>query len=188
MSKKPYVVGISGGSCSGKSTITDRLEKILGEKYKVAVLRLDRYYMQPELRTIAPFTRVEYVERNHPDSMVAKRIYEDLAAAISDETNDIILIEGLFALYFDELREKLNLKVFIDLQSDERIYRRIKRSLNYESLDEIALRYLDTVRYRHDEFIEPTRWHADIIVNGTLDANLGMNIIVSYIEAQLNYN
>ena len=186
MSKKPYIAGISGGSCSGKSTITDRLEKTLGEKYKVAVLHLDRYYIQPELKTIAPFTRVEYVERNHPDSMVTDRIYEDLAAAVSDETNDIILIEGLFALYFDRLREQLDLKVFIDLQSDERIYRRIKRSINYESLDEIALRYLDTVRHRHDEFIEPTRWYADLVINGTLDTNLGTDIIVSYIETQIN--
>ena len=186
MSKKTYVVGISGGTCSGKSTIADRLERILAEKYKLSVLNLDRYYKSPGLRTIAPFTRIEYAEHNHPDCMDIDKIYEDLARAISDESIDIVLIEGLFALYFDELRGKLDLKVFIDLKSDERIYRRIKRWIDHQTFDEIALRYLDTVRYRHDEFIEPTRWHADLVINGALDANLGTDIIVSYIEAQVN--
>ena len=183
MLKKTYVVGISGGTCSGKSTIADRLKKILGEKYKVVVLHLDWYYKSPEMRTVAPVTRIEYAEHNHPDCMDTDRIYKDLAAA-SDE-NDVVIIEGLFALYFEELREKLDLKVFIDLQSDERIYRRIKRWIDRQSFDEIALRYLDTVRYRHDEFIEPTRWHADLVINGTLDANLGTSIIASYIEMQI---
>lgn len=183
--KKTYVVGISGGSCSGKTTISNRLEKILSEKYKVSVLHLDWYYKKQEVMTIAPITRIEYAEHNHPDVMDIDRIYNDFTAAIADETNDVVLIEGLFALYFDQIREKLDLKVFIDLKSDERIYRRIKRWIDRQTIDEIALRYLDTVRYRHDEFIEPTRWHADLVVNGTLDANLGTDIIVSYIEAQL---
>jgi len=177
-----YIVGISGGSCSGKSTIAERLGKILGEEYKTAVLHLDWYYKSPELRTVAPFTGIEYAEHNHPDCMDTDKIYKDIADA---SVNDIILIEGLFALYFERLREQLDLKVFIDLQSDERIYRRIKRWSDHQTFDEIALRYLDTVRYRHDEFIEPTRWHADIIINGTLDANLGTDILASYIKARV---
>jgi len=182
MPRKTYIVGISGGSCSGKSTIANRLANILSENHKVSVLNLDRYYKSPELRTVAPFTRIEYAEHNHPDCMDTDRIYKDLTAAVSDETIDIVLIEGLFALYFDELREKLDLKVFVDLKSDERLYRRIKRWIDHQTFDEIALRYLDTVRYRHDEFIEPTRWYADIIVNGALDTHLGVDIIVSYIN------
>lgn len=189
MSKKVYIVGISGGTCSGKSTITNRLKEMLGEKYNVSTLHLDKYYKRPEMRTIAPITRIEYAEHNHPDCMDIDRIYNDLTAAISHETNnDVVLIEGLFAFYFDRLREMLDLKIFIDLKSDERIYRRIKRWMDHQTFDEIALRYLDTVRYRHDEFIEPTRWHADIVINGTLDANLGTSIIASHIEAQINQN
>jgi len=95
------------------------------------------------------------------------------------------VVEGIFAFYFKQLRQSYDLKIFVDLQSDERIYRRIKRSINYETLDEVALRYLDTVRYRHDEFIEPTRWYADIIINGTLDTNLGTKIVMSYIESHI---
>jgi len=186
MAKKPYIVGISGGTCSGKSTITDMLGDILSKKYKVSVLRMDDYYQWGAMKTIAPITRIEYPEHNHPDAVDTDKLHQDFVAAISDYTNDIVLIEGVFSLYFDQLRKKLDLKVFIDLKSDERIYRRIKRMMNYgETLDEAALRYLDTVRYRHDEFVEPTRWHADIVINGNADANLGAGIIASYIEAQL---
>ena len=185
MSKKPYIVGISGGTCSGKSTLSDKLEKILGEKYKVSAFHMDNYYKWSEMRTVAPITRIEYPEHNHPDAVDTDNLYKDFTAAISDETNDIVLIEGIFSLYFDEIREQLDVKVFVDLKSDERIYRRIKRMIKYESLDEIAFRYLDTVRYRHDEFVELTRWHADIVINGTIDSNLGTDILISYIEAQI---
>ena len=145
---------------------------------------MDNYYQFSAMKTIAPITRIEYPEHNHPDAVDKDRLYKDFGAIISDEVNDIVLIEGVFSLYFDPIIEKLDLKVFVDLKSDERLYRRIKR--RFESLDDTALRYLDTVRYRHDEFVEPTRWYADIVINGTLDTNLGMNITASYIEAQLN--
>jgi uridine kinase len=184
MSKKPYIIAISGGTCSGKSTLSDNLKRMLGKKYTVSLFNMDNYYQWSAMKTTAPITRIEYPEHNHPDAVDTDRLYKDLTAAISDKANDIVLIEGVFSLYFDRLREQLDLKVFVDLKSDERLYRRIKRM--FESLDDTAHRYLDTVRYRHDEFVEPTRWHADVVINGTLDANIGTNIIVSYIEAQIN--
>ena len=183
MSKKPYIVGISGGTCSGKSTLAENLKKTLDKKYTVTLLNMDNYYQWWAMKTIAPITRIEYPEHNHPDAVDKYKLYKDFETAISDKVNDIVLIEGIFSLFFDRLREKLDLKIFVDLRSDERMYRRIKRM--YESLDDTAHRYLDTVRYRHDEFVEPTRWHADIVVNGTLDTNLGTNIIISYIESQI---
>jgi len=186
MSKKTYVVGISGGTCSGKSTITTELNKILSEKYKITILHMDSYY-HSDIRTIAPITRIDYPEHNHPNAIDIDRLFQDFTSAITDQTNDIVIIEGLFALHLDQIRDKLDLKVFIDLQSDERMYRRIKRMMmhQHETLDKIALRYLDTVRYRHDELVEPTRWHADLVINGTLDTNLGTNILVSYLEEKL---
>lgn len=185
MSKKAYVVGISGGTCSGKTTITRNLEKILSEKYKVSVLNMDHYYDWSKMRTIAPITRIEYPEHNHPDAVDIDKLYKDLITSVNDENNDIVLIEGIFSLYFERLREKIDLKIFVDLKSDERLYRRIKRMMRDGNIDEVALRYLDTVRYRHDEFIEPTRWHADLVINGASNTNLGTDIIISYIEAKI---
>jgi len=183
--KKPYVIAICGGTCSGKSTLADKLENILDKKYKVSTLHMDDYYKWSEMKTIAPITRIEYPEHNHPGAVDIDTLCNDLVALISDKTHDVILLEGLFAFYFEQLREKLDLKIFVDLKSDERIYRRIKRAISQEALDEIAVRYLDTVRYRHDEFVEPTRWHADIVINGTIDANLGADMVVSYVESRI---
>ena len=180
--KKPYVVGISGGTCSGKSTLTTALKEALGKQYNVSVISMDDYYNWGAIKTIAPITRVEYPEHNHPDAVNLDKLYADFAAAISNSAYDIVLVEGVFSLYFDTLREQLDLKVFVDLKSDERMYRRIKRM--YEPLEDTANRYLDTVRYRHDEFVEPTRWHADIVLNGAGDVNMGVAVVASYIESQ----
>ena len=186
MAKRPYIVGISGGTCSGKSTLVQNLEETLAATYKVAVLNMDKFYKWSAMRTIAPITRVEYPEHNHPDAVDMDKLMQEFAAAIADEANDIVLIEGVFALHFDAIREQLDLKIFVDLKSDERMYRRIKRMMNENtSLDDVARRYLDTVRYRHDEFVEPTRWHADLVINGMLDANLGTGIIAAHVAAQV---
>ena len=185
MSKKPYVVGIAGGTCSGKSTITARLTAALEGKYRVTMLNMDRYFKRPGMTTIAPITRIEYPEHNHPDALDTEKLYADFEAAINGNECDVVLIEGLFALYLDRIREQLDLKVFIDLKSDERLYRRIKRWLEREDIDKISHRYLDTVRFRHDELIEPTRWHADMVINGTLDANKGTEMLLYWIESRL---
>ena len=183
--KRPYTIGINGGTCSGKSTLTNTLYEKLGKRYKTCVICMDDYYNWGEMKTISPITRIEYPEHNHPDAIDISKLNEDFMSSISVTTNDIVIIEGVFSLYFNVIRERLDLKIFIDLKSDERLYRRIKRMIDCESLEEIACRYLDTVRYRHDEFVEPLRWHADIILNGTLDANLGVSVIASYIETRI---
>lgn len=185
MSKKPYVVGIAGGTCSGKSTVTARLSEALEGKCRVAVFNMDRYFKRPGMTTIAPITRIEYPEHNHPDALDTEKLYADFEAAINGGECDVVLIEGLFALYLDRIREQLDLKVFIDLKSDERLYRRIKRWLDRQDMDTISARYLDTVRFRHDELIEPTRWHADMVINGTLDANKGSEMLLNWMENQL---
>ena len=185
MHKKAYVIGIGGGTCSGKSTFAQMLAARLSQKYKVMALNMDDYCKWMQLKTIAPFTGLEYVDHNHPDVVDMDKCYPSFMAAVTNQDIDIVIIEGLFALYFDKIRQQLDLKVFVDLQSDERIYRRIKRMISYETLDEIALRYLDTVRYRHDEFIEPTRWHADVVINGVFDAGVGVDIVTSHVEAQV---
>jgi uridine kinase len=95
-----------------------------------------------------------------------------------------VLIEGLFALHLDWIREKADLKVFVDLPSDARLARRIVKHMKWgRTYDEIVNRYLDTVRFRHDELIEPTRWHADIVVNGT--ENQGAEVLASFIQSRI---
>ncbi|GHU58666.1 uridine kinase [Spirochaetia bacterium] len=182
MNKKPYIIGIAGGTCSGKSTAAEKLNEGLSA-YKVVVINMDRYFKNPVPTTIAPVTRIEYVEHNHPDSLRLEDLYADFDKAIASKP-DFLMVEGLFALHLDRIRERADLTVFVDLKSDERIVRRIRRHTQYgQTFDEVVNRYLDTVRYRHDELIEPTRWHADVVLNGTLDSNKGIAVLLAFLKS-----
>ncbi len=180
----PYVVGIAGGTCSGKSTSSERLVERLSD-LKVVYIMMDRYFNPEQSYTVAPITRKTYVEHNHPDMLLLDKLYADFDAACESDA-DVVVVEGLFALYLDKIREKLDLKVFVDLKSDERIVRRIKRFMSFgQTMDEVTDRYLDTVRFRHDELIEPTRWHADMVINGTLDMHKGMDLLECVVRAKI---
>ena len=185
MSHKPYVVGIAGGTCSGKSTLASLLAEAFSTK-KVTLINMDRYFIRPSPTTIAPITRKEYVEHNHPSSLRLDELYADFHAAC-DGDGDLVIIEGLFALYLDEIRDRLDLKIFVDLESDERIVRRIKRfTAMGQTFEEVTDRYLDTVRFRHNELIEPTRWHADLVLNGNFLDGIGADVVVRYLAGQLD--
>ncbi len=203
MAKRPFVIGIAGGTASGKTTLAARLKEELAP-LKVHIFNTDSYYRYPFLTTIAPFSGIEYVEHNHPDCLLLNDLLRDFSAACAgqpfqqrifnpgtqeerfeqfDEVFDVIVIEGLFMLYFERIRALLDLKVFVDLEPDERLIRRIKRWLPLgQTMDEIAERYLDTVRYRHDEFVEPTRWYADVVIGGWLKPE-SVEILKTYIRA-----
>ncbi len=181
--KKPFVLGIAGGTCSGKSTLAEHLVAALGSDYQVTLLNMDKYYRQPSITTIAPITGIEYVEHNHPDALRLDDLYADFEAAIADETADFVIIEGLFALYLERIRTKCDLKVFVDLDSDERLVRRIDKFMaRGQTKKEVTDRYIDTVRFRHNELIEPTRWHADMVVNGVLERGRAEEILLAFLR------
>jgi uridine kinase len=182
-----YVIGIAGGTCSGKTTLSGALEeRFAREGYKTFCLHMDKFFKNPTPNTIAPITRIEYPEHNHPDSFKLDEFYSALDEAVKLNV-DVVIVEGLLILYLDKVREKLDLKIFVDLKSDERLIRRIKRFMRDrgQTLDEVASRYLDTVRYRHDEFVEPSRWHADLIFNGSADLATSSDIVFAYSRSKL---
>ncbi len=183
--KKPMVLAIAGGTCSGKSTLSDYIYEQTKNDYKVINLHMDNYYKNPTPNTIAPITRIEYVEHNHPTALKLDEFYADLDTALNED-NQLIIVEGLFALHLDKIREKSDLKVFVDLDSDQRMQRRIVKHMAWgQTYEEVTNRYIDTVRFRHNELVEPTRWHADMVVNGTLDDNSGKNILLAYLKSIL---
>lgn len=187
MEKKPFVVAIAGGTCSGKSTLCDRLEAGLAPLCPTAVLHMDSYYKKETPTTVAPITRKVYVEHNSPDSLELDRFYSDFAQACAPTSgNRLVLVEGLFALYLDPVRERADLKLFVDLESDERLARRIVKFMAWgDTYEQVTSRYLDTVRFRHNELVEPTRWHADIVLNGTLDQHKGVAVVEAFLRRQL---
>lgn len=179
-----YVIGIAGGTCSGKSTLCDKLSQYYGDDCRA--FHMDAYFRKPFITTTAPITGVEYVEHNHPDALLLDEMYRDFNAELDSGAHRVVIIEGLFALYLPEIRDRLDLKIFVDLESDERLVRRIKRFTERgQTFDEITSRYIDTVRFRHNELIEPTRWHADIVVNGN-SGEKTVDIIKNYVDSMLN--
>lgn len=184
--KQAYVVGIGGCSASGKSTLSNRLEEGLSD-LKVKVFHVDKYFREPSERpqvTGILDGRV-YRDDNHPETMDLARLHADVAAAKAGDF-DVILIEGMFILWDRDLAPLLDLKVFVDCDPDERLRRRISRNLGFGyDLDDIMDRYVQAVVPRQKEYVEPSKWMADIIVNGFRTVNqgpAGVDIILSWIQ------
>lgn len=180
--KKAYIVGISGESASGKSTITDCLKEKLTE-LKVKLIHMDDYYKEELQRPVilGLLDGKQYVDDNHPDCLNLDKFYSDLEKTISEDW-DVILIEGIFTLWDKKILPLLDLRIFVDCDSDERLVRRIKRHNSIgQSFDEITQRYIQAVQPRQKEYVEPTKWKADIILNGFQMPSLGIEIILTWI-------
>lgn len=178
---KPFIIGIAGGSASGKTTFTQQLIVALNER-KIKVFHMDDYFKSDQEREIvkSPITKKEYRDDNHPLSFNLDQLYEDIKNIKEDFK--IIIIEGLLTLYDEKIYSCLDLKLFIDCRADERILRRLKRNMKRGlSFDEISNVYLDLVRFRHDEFVENSRWKADLIVNGAQSFEMPISIIKKFI-------
>lgn len=162
-----FVIGIGGGSAAGKSAVAEELRKRLAP-LRVEIINQDRYFCQAQQlpRHAAPTGGQTWPDHNHPDSFDFPKLREDLQAACEGGA-EIVIVEGILVLHDPELREIMDLKLFVEAAADERIVRRIRRNLAWGyDLDEICDFYLDSVRFRHTEFCEPTRRHADLIIPG----------------------
>ena len=162
------VIGIAGGSASGKSTLCGKLEEKLSD-YRVKVIHMDDYFKPQQDRPYVPshLNGKYYVDDNSPDSIDFEQYHRDFDAAYSQEY-DVIIMEGLFVLWDTYTKDKLDIKLFVDCRPDERIIRRVRRNMQWGlTFEEITGVYLDLVRFRHDQYVEPTKWTADLIVNGT---------------------
>jgi len=188
---KPYVVGIAGGSASGKSTLCKRLENALAGR-KLITFHMDHYFKPTNERPYAeaPITKIKYIDDNHPTTMDLAQLKQDLSVAIEKSRAGIIVVEGLLTLYDDDICRMLDLKLYIECRPDERIVRRLKRNMAERGLtfDEISNVYLDMVRYRHDQYVEPSKWKADLIVNGSIFSDKALDIIVREITYNLTVN
>jgi len=162
-----YLIGIGGGSASGKSSLAAELRERLHTR-RVEIVNQDRsFWPAAQLPGhVSPDGSREWPDYNHPDSVN----WPDLRARVSSAQEggaDLVIVEGTLVLHDAGLRESMDLKLFVAAAADERIVRRIRRNLAQgHGLDGICDFYLDSVRYRHDEFCEPTRACADLVVSG----------------------
>jgi len=163
---RAYVIGIGGGSAAGKSAIAEELQRRLAP-LTVQVINQDRYFRQgDDLPVHAASGGRVWRDHNHPDSFDFQRLRDDVRRARQEGTG-LLVVEGILVLHDAELRGLMDLKVFVDADADERIVRRIRRNLSWGyDLSEVCDFYLDSVRYRHRQFCEPTRAFADLVIPG----------------------
>ena len=115
-----------------------------------------------------------------------QKLKQDLAQAVSGNRFQVVILEGLLTLWDKELYAQLDLKLFVDCKEDERIVRRLRRNMTWGlPFEEIAEFYLDIVRYRHNEYVEPTKWRADFILNGSNPSEKSLQIISQYVRGLL---
>ncbi|WP_312513251.1 uridine kinase [Massilia sp.] len=184
ISSPPFVIGVAGGSGSGKSTVSQQVLASFGSDV-VSVVMQDDYYrdqtdLTPEMRRKQNYDHpnafdwpllVQHVQALRNGETIEMPVYDFTISNRSSETitvkpAPVIVIEGLFALHDPDLRNMMSLKIFVDTAPDVRFIRRLQRDLaeRARSVDSIVKQYMDTVRPMHKQFIEPTRRHADVIL------------------------
>ena len=205
MSKRPVVIGIAGGSCSGKTSVTRAIYDVFKDR-SVVVIEQDYYYKDQSHMTFEERLKTNY---DHPLAFdnqlliqhinellsyqpVEKPVYDYVqhtrsADVIHVEPRDVIIVEGILVLEDESLRDLMDIKLFVDTDSDLRIIRRIQRDIKERgrTADSVIDQYLTAVRPMHNLFIEPTKRYADVIIPEGGDNNVAIDLMVTKIKTIL---
>lgn len=206
--KKPLVIGIAGGSGSGKTSVTNAIYEVF-KNHSVVVIEHDYYYkdqshlsFEERLETnydhpLAFDTDllIEHVEELLNRQSIEKPIYNYAEHTRSKETmiiepKDVIIVEGILILEDAQLRDLMDIKLYVDTDADLRIVRRILRDIHERgrSIDSVIEQYLSVVRPMHNQFIEPTKKYADIIVPEGGKNKVAIDLMVTKIKTILDNN
>lgn len=204
-SATPLVIGIAGGSGSGKTTVANVILSRVGAHH-IAYLPHDAYYK--DLRDLPPNQRAE-INFDHPDSLdnelmvthiEALKRWEPVELPVYDFKHDtrteetipvyphpVILVEGILIFGLSELRSLFDVKIFVDTDADIRFIRRLQRDLYQRgrTTESVIEQYLSTVRPMHLKFVEPSRRYADIIIPEGGHNIVAMDLIVARIQSLL---
>ena len=206
--KQPLVIGIAGGTGSGKTTVANAIFKQVGENI-VSYLPHDAYYK--DLSNLPPAQRVA-INFDHPHSLdtdLMKKHIEQLKAGqrvelpVYDFTthsrtnqtkkilpNPVLLVEGILIFVDPELRDLFDVKLFVDTDADIRLIRRIQRDIaeRGRTLDSVLQQYQATVRPMHLEFVEPSKRYADVIIPEGGYNVVALEMVIARIESMLREN
>lgn len=203
--RRPFVIGVAGGTCSGKTTIAERLTESIGAN-RLALIKQDAYYIE---RSHQPFEERAAANYDHPDAFDWQLMTSQLASlldgdavpipvydyAMHDRSADVqwanpapvIVFEGILALFDQNLRDLFDLKIFVDTDADIRLTRRLQRDVTQRgrSYDSILHQYLTTVRPSHEQFIEPSKRHADVIIPEGGHNDAALDVLVARVRQLL---
>ncbi|MBQ9425417.1 MAG: uridine kinase [Erysipelotrichaceae bacterium] len=206
-SERPIIIGIAGGTCSGKSSIASILVDEFRYTKSINIIKEDDYYKDQSHLPMEERVKTNY---DHPLAFDFDLMYDHILALIRGETiekptydytvhnrsditeivhpSDVIIIEGLFALYTKEIRDLEDIKIFVDTPADIRFIRRLKRDVKERArtIDSITEQYLTTVKPMHDQFLEPTKQYADIIIPQGKSNTVAIDLLKTKINSILS--
>lgn len=200
--KKSIVIGVSGGSASGKTTVAYRIKEVC--KDSVELLCHDFYYLSQDDMPFEERTKINY---DHPNAFDTERLIKDIKSlkegnsierpvySYTENTRlketvkvnpvNVIILEGFLIFENAELRSLMDIKVYVDTDADERLIRRIIRDVNERgrTLESVINQYISTVKPMHEQFVEPYKKYADIIIpRGGLN-NVATDMLIDRIKA-----
>lgn len=205
MSDKPVVIGVAGGSGSGKTSVTRSIIQRFTDK-TLLMLEQDYYYKD---QSDLPFEErlqtnydhplafdndllIEHLEQLLEQKPVEKPVYDYKMHTRSDETihvepKEVIIVEGILVLEDERLRDLMDIKVFVDTDADVRIIRRLMRDINERgrSLDSVIEQYINVVRPMHLQFVEPTKRYSDIIIPEGGQNHVAIDLMATKIQTVL---
>ena len=201
------IIGVAGGTGSGKTTLTRRLKERFGDD--MTVISYDNYYKAHDELTREERSHLNY---DHPDAFDSDLLAEHLRALRAGETvacpvydfsiynrsketlliapTGVIVVEGILIFADSKLRDLMDVKIFVDTDADVRILRRILRDVRHRdrSLESVIAQYLTTVKPMHEQFVEPSKRFADVIVPEGGKNLVALDLIIRRVEHHLREN
>ena len=203
MANRPVLIGVAGGSGSGKTTVVRRIIEALGGADDVAVIHHDAYYrdasaLPPEERAL--------INYDHPDSLETELLIRHLETLLGGEPVDVpvydfthhvrtdrterveprpvVILDGILILWDPRLRELMDVRLFVDADADVRLARRLKRDVQDRgrSPQSVLDQYMETVRPMHLEFVEPSKRYADVILPRGGHNKVGVQMVVASVK------
>ncbi|MCI4377868.1 hypothetical protein PGIGA_G00208200 [Pangasianodon gigas] len=213
--KQPFLIGVSGGTASGKSSVCAKIMELLGQnkidhrQRQVAILSQDSFYKEltPEQKAKAVKGQFNF---DHPDAFDNELILKTLHDIIQGKTvqipvydfvthsrkdefvtlypADVVLFEGILMFYSQEIRDLFQMKLFVDTDPDTRLSRRVLRDISERGreLEQVLSQYITFVKPAFEEFCLPTKKYADVIIPRGADNLVAINLIVQHIQDILN--
>ena len=199
------IIGIAGGTASGKTTIVNKLKDFFGND--VELISHDCYY---KAHDDMPYEERAKLNYDHPSSFDTDLMIKDIMDLKSGKTiyrpvydfsihnrvpetvevqpKKVILIEGILIFENKELRDLMDIKIFVDTDADERLMRRIIRDMEFRgrTIESILTQYKETVKPMHEEFVEPSKKYADIIIPRGGENVAAMSILKGHLNIMLN--
>lgn len=204
--EKPLVIGIAGGTASGKTSVSDAILDYFEKTNSVKIIKQDDYYKSQDHMPMEERIKTNY---DHPMAFDNRLMVEQINQLCNGEkilkptydyTNhtrakatevvepvEVIILEGLFVLENEEIRDLLDLKLYVDTDADIRFIRRLKRDTmeRNRSMESVINQYLDSVRPMHLQFVEPTKRFADVIIPEGGGNVVAIDLIITKISSIL---